>query len=304
MKLLVTGANGQVGWELSRSLLRLGEVVALDRGQFDLSQPDGIASIVRSINPDIIVNAAAYTAVDKAEDEQQLAMTVNGTAVGILAEEARRADALLVHYSTDYVFDGTKLAPYLEDDPPCPISSYGRSKLAGETAIRQVGGVYLILRTSWVYAARRQNFLRTVLRLARERDELRIVADQIGTPTWARNIADATSRIIRQSVAQRTDGSFVSGILHLTDAGSTTWHGFARVILDEALRQSLLQRVPKLHAISTEEYPTPAARPRNSQLAGDRLRERFGIVPPDWKDGVSVCLDELKKTEQGASSAA
>jgi len=193
MRLLVTGANGQVGWELSRNLKPLGDVVALDRRQCDLSQPELLPTVIRSIKPDVIVNAAAYTTVDKAEQEERLATTVNGTAVGVLADESRKAGILLVHYSTDYVFDGDKPSPYTEQDEPHPINAYGRSKLAGETAMRQAGGAYTVLRTSWVYAGRGRNFVRTILRLAGERDELRIVDDQIGTPTWARSIADATA---------------------------------------------------------------------------------------------------------------
>src|SRR6185295_3133198 len=241
MRLLLTGSSGQIGWELRRRLAPAAELIAPDRSQLDFSEPRRIADIVRGIGPDVIVNAAAYTAVDKAEDEEALAMTINGTAVGVLAEEARRSGALLLHYSTDYVFDGSKHTPYIEDDPPHPINSYGRSKLAGETAIRQIGGASLILRTSWVYAARRDNFLRTMLRLAGEKDELRIVADQSGAPTWAHDIADATGRILSQAVAERTAGAFAPGVFHLTGSGSTTWHGFARVILDEASQLSLLQ---------------------------------------------------------------
>ena len=304
MKLLITGANGQIGWELSRRLAPLGDVIALDRNQLDLARPDRIGGVVRGIAPAVILNAAAYTAVDKAEDEEVLALTVNGAAVSVLAEEARRGRALFVHYSTDYIFDGTKQAPYVEEDLPRPINSYGRSKLAGEAAIQQVGGAYLILRTSWVHAARRHNFLRTVLRLARDRAELQIVADQFGSPTRAGNVAEATGRILRQALAERSDNSFASGIFHLTDSGSTTWHGFARAILNEAARVSLLQHLPSLCAISSDDYPTRAARPRNSRLAGDRLRKRFGIAPPDWKEGVVRCVGEIKKQERGEPTAA
>ncbi|HKV55968.1 MAG TPA: dTDP-4-dehydrorhamnose reductase, partial [Candidatus Binataceae bacterium] len=214
MKLLVTGANGQVGWELRRSLLPLGEVVALDRNACDLSRPQELIRIIRGVRPDVIVNAAAYTAVDKAEEEEALATEINGAAAGVIADEARKLGALLIHYSTDYVFDGAKTDAYTEDDPPHPINAYGRSKLAGERAIEQCGGRYLILRTSWVYAARGHNFLRTILRLARERDELRIVADQIGAPTWASDIASVTAAIAQQTSGQRNVGSFSSGILN------------------------------------------------------------------------------------------
>ena len=304
MRLLLTGSSGQIGWELRRRLAPAAELIAPDRSQLDFSEPRRIADIVRGIGPDVIVNAAAYTAVDKAEDEEALAMTINGTAVGVLAEEARRSGALLLHYSTDYVFDGSKHTPYIEDDPPHPINSYGRSKLAGETAIRQISGAYLILRTSWVYAARRDNFLRTVLRLAREKDELRIVADQFGAPTWAHDIAEATGRILAQARAERADGAFAPGVFHLTGSGSTTWHGFARVILDEAARLSLLPRMPALRAIASTDYPTPAARPRNCRLSGERLQQRFGIALPDWRQSVALCLREIKQQDQPGSPAA
>jgi dTDP-4-dehydrorhamnose reductase len=295
VRLLVTGANGQVGWELICSLMPLGEVVGLDRSQCDLSRPERLPALIRHVKPDLIVNAAAYTAVDKAEDEEQLATIVNGTAVGVLAEEARVAGALLVHYSTDYVFDGTEETPYQEEHPPHPINAYGRSKLAGEIAIRQVGSAYIILRTSWVYAARGHNFLRTVLRLAHERDELRMIADQVGAPTWARNIADATAHAIRQANVERAGTSFTSGLFHLTASGATSWHGFAAAILEAAKGNALLplQQLPKLHPIATEDYPLPAARPKNSRLAGDRLSKRFGIVLPDWREGLARCLCEI-----------
>ncbi len=294
MRLLLLGANGQVGWELSRSLMPLGEVVALDRQQCDLSQPERLPALVRGISPAVIVNAAGYTAVDQAEGEEQLAMTVNCAAVGVLAEQARACGALLVHYSTDYVFDGTKEAPYLEEDAPNPVNAYGRSKLAGEIAIRQAGAAYLIFRTSWIYAARGRNFVRTLLRLAGERDELPVVADKIGTPNWARNIADATAHAVRQAVAERVGGSFVPGVYHLTASGTTSWYGFAEAILEYATRNGLLaaQHLPRLRPIPTEDYPTTAARPRNSRLGGYGLKERFGIVLPDWKQGLALCLEE------------
>jgi dTDP-4-dehydrorhamnose reductase len=294
MRLLVTGANGQVGWELSRSLVPLGDVVALDRHGCDLSRPELLPDLIHSIKPDVIVNAAAYTAVDKAEQEEGFATTVNGTAVGALADEARKAGILLVHYSTDYVFDGVKQSPYTEEDVPHPINAYGRSKLTGEIAMRQIGGAYVVLRTSWIYAGRGHNFVRTILRLAGERDELRIVDDQIGAPTWARDIADATVLIVRTARQQQAAGDFASGIFNLTASGATSWHGFAKAILDDAMRHGLLQRVPHLKPIASEEYPTPAARPRNSLLVGARLRKRFGIELPDWRQGLSACIEDMK----------
>ncbi len=293
MRLMLAGANGQVGWELKRSLTPLGDVIALDRQGCDMSRPSELPDIVRELKPDIIVNAAAYTAVDKAEQEESLATLVNGTAAGVLADEARKSGALLIHYSTDYVFDGAKSSPYTEDDPPKPINAYGRSKLAGERAIAESAVDYLILRTSWVYAARGQNFLRTVLRLAREREELQIVADQVGAPTWAREIADATAYIIQQACGERARRDFASGVFHVTAAGSCSWHGFAEAILDQAVSRGLQRKRPKIHPIASSEYPRPAARPKNSRLACERLRERFGIALADWRQALALCmLDE------------
>lgn len=293
MRLMVTGANGQVGTELQRSLSPLGDVIALDRQACDLSRPERLPDIVRAHRPDVIINAAAYTAVDKAEDEETLAAVVNGTAVGVLAEEAHKAGALLVHYSTDYVFDGGKATPYSESDPPHPINAYGRSKLVGETALCAAGGHHLILRTSWVYGARGHNFLRTILRLAHERDELRIVDDQTGAPTWARDIADATAAIVRTARDELAQGRFSSGKFNLTAGGAATWFGFADAILQEAKRAGLLTRLPRLVAISSKDHPTAAARPKNSRLAGERIKERFGIALPDWQQSVARCMKEM-----------
>jgi len=299
VNLLLTARTGQVGAQLVAALAPLGTVIALEHSKFDLSRPDGLPSIIRGIAPDVIVNAAAYTAVDDAEREEGLATTVNGTAVGVIAEEARRTGALLVHYSTDYVFDGRKDAPYVEDDPPCPINAYGRSKLAGETAIREVGGAHVVLRTSWVYGARCRNFLRTILGLLRERDELRIVADQIGAPTRATEIAETTAAIIAAAGRERLEGRFAPGLFHLTTAGATSWHGFAAQILDSARECGLLPagRAPRLVAVTTEEYPRPAARPKNSQLAGELLKKRFGLALPPWQEGLSRCLEEIRAAE-------
>jgi dTDP-4-dehydrorhamnose reductase len=294
VRLLVTGVNGQVGWELRRSLAPLGEVTALDRNQCDLSRPERLPDVVRDARPDVIVNAAAYTAVDKAEQEEQLATAINGTAVGVLAEEARKAGSLLVHYSTDYVFDGEKPSPYTEDDAPQPINAYGRSKLAGETALRQAGGDYVLLRASWIYAARGRNFVHTILRLANERDDLRVVDDQVGAPTWARDIAEATARIVRAARGEQAGGTFAPGIFNLSAAGATSWYGFAGAILDEAMRAGLLARVPRLTPIASKDYPTPAARPKNSQLSGGRLEARFGIALPDWRSSLARCVAQMK----------
>ena len=292
MRILVTGANGQIGWELRRTLASIGDVCAMDRRACDLSRPHELPDIVREVKPDVIVNAAAYTAVDKAEAEEQLASVVNGTAVGVMAEEARLLGALLIHYSTDYVFDGAKDAPYTEEDLPNPINAYGRSKLAGERAAHQSGCDYLILRTSWVFATRGRNFSRTILRLARERDDLSIVADQIGAPTWARHIAEATALIVQGACRERSNADFTSGILHVTAGGATSWCGFANAILDQATRHGLLSKKPKIRPITSSEYALPALRPKNSRLAGKRLRERFGATLPEWQEGLALCMQD------------
>jgi len=294
MRLMLTGANGQVGWELRRSLAPLGKVIALDRDQCDLSRPERLPDIVREVGADVIVNAAAYTSVDKAEQEEALATVVNGTAVGVLAEEARRTGALFVHYSTDYVFDGEKPTPYGEDDAPRPVNAYGRSKLAGETALRQSGASYIILRTGWVYAARGRNFVHTILGLAKDRDELRIVDDQTGAPTWAHDVAEATAPITRAVHVEHIQKAFTSGPFNVTAAGATSWYGFAGAILDEATRAGLLARKPQLTPIASSDYPSPATRPKNSQLSGERLKAQFGIALPDWRQSLVRCIAEMR----------
>lgn len=295
MKLLVTGCNGQVGWELARSLMPLGEVVAVDFPQCDFTKPESLIAILDAVKPDVIVNPAAYTAVDKAETEIELAMQVNAIAPGVLAEEAKKRGALLVHYSTDYVFDGTKTVPYTEDDAPNPQNVYGRSKLAGEEAIRQSGCDHLIFRTSWVYASRAQNFVKTILRLAKEREELKIVADQIGAPTWARNIADATAHAIHQAVSERSWGDFESGVFNMTSAGSVSWHGFAEAIVS-AMRATPMGetlKIQRILPIPTEAYPLPAARPKNSRLDSARLTRRFSLELPAWDVSLDRCIKEF-----------
>jgi dTDP-4-dehydrorhamnose reductase len=291
-RILVPGKTGQVGWELQRALAPLGTVIALDRSGMDLASPDSIRRAIREHRPQIIVNAAAYTAVDKAESEPEPAMQINGVAPGIMAEEAKRLGAVLVHYSTDYVFDGTKKVPYVEDDSPNPVSGYGRSKLAGEQAIASSGAPHLIFRTSWVYAARGQNFVRTMLRLGRERSELRIVDDQVGAPTWARFIADATAQVL----GQFGDGSKAigdrAGIYNLTAAGTISWYGFASAIFAEAKAQ-LGMTPPKLIPISTAEYPLPARRPANSCLDNSKLTRTFGLTPPRWEGMLAACFSNL-----------
>ena len=293
MRLLVTGANGQVGCELRQSLAPLGEVIALDRAACDLARPAEVARILRAATPDIIVNAAAYTAVDRAEQEEELATLINGTAVGEIAQAARQLGALLIHYSTDYVFDGRKDAPYAEDDVPSPISAYGRSKLAGERAIAQCGGRYLIVRTSWIYAARGHNFLKTVLRLARERDELRIVDDQIGAPTWARDLAAATAVMSKQARQEIARDGFESGLFHVTGSGATSWFVFAQAVVKQAEQYGLLARKSKIVPIASSEYPVAATRPKNSRLSGARARHRFQIALPEWEQSLAVCMREL-----------
>lgn len=295
MKILLTGATGQIGWELARSLQPLGEVVACERRRADLSSPDSLAALVESVAPQLIVNAAAYTAVDRAEQEPALADAINAEAPGVLAAAARKAGALFVHYSTDYVFDGSGDAPRREDAPVAPINAYGRSKLGGERAISQAGGDWLVLRTSWVYASRGANFVKTMLRLGAERESLRVVADQVGAPTCARLIADATAHIVRQALAERGQGRFESEVLHLCAAGETSWHGFAREIFDgwRALASADTLKLRELLPILSREYPTPAARPLNSRLDCTRVRERFGLHLPDWREGVRLVLREI-----------
>jgi dTDP-4-dehydrorhamnose reductase len=294
MKILLTGCNGQVGWELARALLPLGDVIAANRSQVDLSDPDGLRRIVQKVSPDVIVNPAAYTAVDKAETDRDMAFLINAEASRVLAEEAAKSAALLIHYSTDYVFDGTKNAPYTEDDATHPVNVYGQSKLAGEQAIQAAGADHLILRTSWVYAARGQNFLKTILRLAAEREELAIVADQIGSPTWARLIAETTAHILRQSLLERRQGHFNSGVYNLTSVGETSWHGFAQAIVEIARQQgmpALKNRI--INPIPTTAYPAPAKRPLNSRLSTDRLEQRFGLKMPSWDAALRLCMADM-----------
>jgi dTDP-4-dehydrorhamnose reductase len=303
--ILLTGCTGQVGYELARSLAPLGNIIAPRHNEMDLADVDAIRRYVRALEPTLIVNAAAYTKVDKAEEEPALAMAVNGTAPGILAEEAKRAGIPLVHYSTDYVFagrgkdsPGKVLQPYRETDLPAPLCEYGRSKLAGEQAIQAVDPVHLILRTSWVYANRGANFMLTVRRLAAERDELRMVDDQTGSPTWARSIAQATAKIFGEGRARRetyrNTGSFLAesgGLFHLSATGSTTWCGFARAIIGEDAAADRGRKVP-VTAITTSEYPLPAERPDWSVLDNGAIKSAFGIDLPDWREQLSACAAE------------
>lgn len=284
-RILLTGINGQVGHELQRMLQPLGEIVALDRTTLDLSDPAAIRAMVREVRPAIIVNPAAYTAVDKAESETELATAINAIAPGILAEEAQRLDALLVHYSTDYVYDGAKSTPYVEVDPTGPLGAYGRTKLAGEEAIRAAACRHLIFRTCWVYGLRGHNFLRTMLRLAAERDELRVVADQFGTPTWSRMIAATTALALARYTGQQ-------GTYHLAAAGETSWHGFASAIVSLATETGTLSKTPPVRRITSADFPTPAQRPANSRLDCSRLADDFNLRLPDWEKQLRLCLDE------------
>ena len=275
-KILLTGKTGQVGHELQRTLAPLGEVIAVDRAGLDLANQEALRRTLRKLRPDIIVNAAAYTAVDRAEDEAQLAHAGNAIAPGVMAEEARELGALLVHYSTDYVFDGSKAGAYREDDATNPLNVYGRSKLAGEQAIIASGCRHLIFRTSWVYGLRGKNFLRTMQALAAQRQELRVVSDQIGAPTWSRLIAEATALAVRQDAP--------SGLYHLSSGGSTSWHGFAQAIL------AAQGWAGTLHAIPASDYPTPAQRPANSRLDHTKLGAALGLALPDWRLALELCL--------------
>lgn len=286
MKILITGKNGQVGWELQRAMASLGEAVAVDRSILDLTNPDSIRALVREVKPQLIVNSAAHTAVDKAESEPDVAQAVNGVAPGVMAEEAKQLGATLIHYSTDYVFDGTKNGSYVEDDPACPLSVYGKTKLAGEDAIRAVGVSHLILRTSWVYGIRGKNFLLTILRLAKERDELKIVSDQIGAPTWSRMIAETTAQIVAQRVRNLPD---LTGVYNFSAAGATSWHGFA----DAIVQSSGLDKRPRLLPIPSSEYPLPAPRPKNSVFSNDKLRREFGVAMPDWQLCLELAMQDL-----------
>lgn len=288
-RILLTGANGQVGWELRRSLSTLGAVTALDSGAMDLADPDAIRRVVAELKPRVIVNPAAYTAVDRAESEPDLARAVNAVAPGVLAQEAAKLGALLVHYSTDYVFAGGGDTPWREDDATGPLNVYGATKLAGEQAIQAHCPRHLIFRTSWVYGARGGNFLLTMRRLMRERPELKIVADQIGAPTWCRSLADATAQVLAQvdSPFRGADKPEPWGVYHMTNAGATSWHGFAQAIL--ALDP--LQQAPVLHPIPSSGYPTPAPRPLNSRLDNAKLERVFGLRLPDWRQALELCLD-------------
>ncbi|MBX8468043.1 MULTISPECIES: dTDP-4-dehydrorhamnose reductase [unclassified Pseudomonas] len=294
MKILLLGKNGQVGWELQRSLAPIGELIALDRHSVsglsgDLSDLEGLRATIRQCAPDIIVNAAAYTAVDKAESEKELAERVNGLASRVMAEEAAASGAWLIHYSTDYVFSGEGSVPWQETDAVAPVNYYGFSKLAGEQAIIASGCKYLIFRTSWVYGARGNNFAKTMLRLAKDRGTLNIIADQIGAPTGADLIADVTALAIQQ-VLKRPE---LAGLYHLAAAGEVSWHGYASHVIEFAKAQGEELAVTAINPIDTTAYPTPASRPLNSRLNTRKLRDNFSLHLPDWQSGVTRMLREV-----------
>lgn len=294
--ILVTGASGQVGYELVRALTPLGHVIAPTSADLNLADADQVRAKLRDIAPAVIVNAAAYTNVDRAEIDRECCFAINGRAPGIIAEEAQRLGAALVHYSTDYVFDGTKRTPYTEDDTPCPANVYGASKLAGEQAIASVGGGYLILRTSWVYGARGVNFLRTMRRLALERRELRVVSDQVGSPTWSRAIAETTALVLGKLLRngeRAADGvAQARGTYNLTAAGSASWYDFAHAIIEDARAQGAVV-CDTLVPVTTREYGAPAPRPMFSVLDNKKLRTAFGLSIPDWAAQLQLVLGDL-----------
>jgi dTDP-4-dehydrorhamnose reductase len=289
-RLLVTGRTGQIGWELQGALAPLGTVIALDRSAMDVASPDSIRRAIRDAKPEIIVNAAAYTHVDRAESEPDLAMKVNGVAPGIMAEEAKRLGAILVHYSTDYVFDGELDRPYVEDDPPNPVNAYGKTKLAGELAVAAVGGHHLILRSSWVYSARGSNFVLTVLRLAREKPELAMVDDQTGSPTWARALAEATAELLRRK--DRVLGH--SGVYHLAASGRASRYEFANDVI-RIMRDVCGEAGgwAKVRPITSGDYPLPARRPRNPVMSQDKVKRILGVEMTHWRDELRSFLVEL-----------
>jgi dTDP-4-dehydrorhamnose reductase len=295
MRILLTGGDGQVGRALTTALAPLGGVIVTDRSSFDLSHPEQIHTRVTALRPDIIVNAAAYTDVERAELEEQAALTINGISVGELATAARQLNVPLIHYSTDYVFDGTKSSPYVETDHPAPLSSYGRSKLDGENRIRASSCAHLILRTSWVYASTGRNFLTTMLRLASERDELRVIDDQFGAPTFAGFIASATAQVLEQTFSSAAARRRVDegDTVHLVNGGATSWFGFAsKIFASDTVRQRV--RAPRLVAIKSNEFPTRACRPTNSRLSTEKARTVWQLQIPDWRESLVDCLSQLR----------
>lgn len=294
MKFLLTGKNGQVGFELQRALAPLGEVVAVDRSACDLADPDAIRALIAGLRPDVIVNPAAYTAVDRAESDETAARAINAIAPGVIGEAARAIGAVVVHYSTDYVFDGTGEGAYRESDTPNPQSVYGRTKLAGEQALQASGADHLIFRTSWVFGAHGGNFAKTMLRLASERDVLKVVADQYGAPTPAALLADATAQVLGRLQREGRHG-FPFGLYHLVADGVTTWHAYAQAVVSAAAAagKPLKIAVADIEAIPTSAYPVPAPRPANSRLNTDQFRQAFGLRLPPWEEGLAHVLQQL-----------
>ena len=301
-RILLTGADGQLGQELQRTLVPLGEIIGVGHQTLDLTQPDRIRQIISEIKPDLIVNAAAYTAVDKAQTEPELAKSINAVAPTIMAEEQARHGGILIHISTDYVFDGRKNTPYTEEDAPNPLSVYGQSKLAGEEGIQKTSQSlqsahqelrYIILRTAWVYGTYgKSNFVKTMLRLGAERDEIRVVADQVGTPTWACDIASSLA-ILGQKVHEQGAPSPLTGIYNFTSSGIASWYDFAIAIFEEAKQLGFELKVQRVVPITTSEYPTPATRPAYSVLAGQKITAALGSHPPHWRQGLRQMLAEL-----------
>jgi dTDP-4-dehydrorhamnose reductase len=289
MKILLIGKNGQVGWELRRTLAPLAEVVAVDYPEINFTDVPALRQFVAATRPSVVVNAAAYTAVDKAEMETELCRQVNAVAPGVLAEEAKKLGALMVHYSTDYIFDGTKTSPYVETDAPNPLGAYGRTKLEGDRAVKASGANHLIFRLCWVYGARGQNFMLTMQRLAREREKLRVVGDQLGCPTWSRMIAETTALALKQVLAG-ADRSAYNGEYHLAAFGQTSWHGFASRIIE--LMPEAERKCRAVEQITTPEYPTPAKRPANSVLDCGKLQKTFGLRLPHWETSLRQVLDQ------------
>ncbi|WP_374278302.1 dTDP-4-dehydrorhamnose reductase [Azonexus sp.] len=294
MKFLLTGKNGQVGFELQRALAPLGEVVAVDRSACDLADPDAIRALIAGLRPDVIVNPAAYTAVDRAESDETAAHAINAIAPGVIGEAARAIGAVVVHYSTDYVFDGTGEGAYRESDTPNPQSVYGRTKLAGEQALQASGADHLIFRTSWVFGAHGGNFAKTMLRLASERDVLKVVADQYGAPTPAALLADASAQVLGRLQREGRHG-FPFGLYHLVADGVTTWHAYAQAVVSAAAAagKPLKIAAADIEAIPTSAYPVPAPRPANSRLNTDQFRQAFGLRLPPWEEGLAHVLQQL-----------
>jgi dTDP-4-dehydrorhamnose reductase len=300
LKIVIVGQNGQVAWELRQELAALGSVICVGRPEFDLTDAQSVRTGVQRLRPDVLINAAAYTAVDQAESEPDVAMKANAEAPRVLAEEAKRLGALFITYSSDYVFDGEKPSPYVESDTANPLNAYGASKLAGDRAVEAVGGASLIFRTSWVYGLRGKNFLNTIMKLAAEREELKIVDDQIGAPTWSREIARATGQVIAVLAAERAGGRLAHalgerrGIYNMTAGESVSWYGFASAIVEETARHRESQSaVARIVPIPASQYPTPARRPRNSRLSNEKIRQAFGVALPSWRNSLISVMEEL-----------